>query len=152
MAKINYKQVLLKENLSLEVLSEDIKWKAREIEKIEKNPIFRNKKNPSEFAPESQRKIDIYNKDIINAIYVYVEDLEDQKRAAEEEERRVQEERERLAAEEAERIRKEEEEKAEQERLAAEEAERIRKEEEEKNTPPPAPPKKKSFFDDFLGF
>lgn len=116
MSTIHYKQVLQKEGVVADVLSDKAKRKILEYEKIFANPIYKNKKT-GQFHAASQIKLDDLNEDIIDLIYIYLEEQADSKTELERLEA------DRIAAEEQAAKDKEAAE-AEAERIAAEEAER----------------------------
>lgn len=153
MSTIHYKQVLVKEGVTVDVLTDKTKRKVAEYERVFANPIGKNKKTGA-FHPATQVKLDDLNSDIIENIYVYLDEQADT--TAEQE--RI--EAERLAAEKqaeadkvvaAELAAQEEEariaaEQAETERLAAEEAAKLVPKLKEE------PVKKKSFFEDLFSW
>lgn len=112
MPEINYKAVLEKEKVTVDKLSAKTQRKIADYEKTVKHP-FSYKKGTQELTPTAKQKLDDLNDDIIEAIYVVVEEINEK------------------AEEEANKKKLEEE--AEAKRIADEEAARLAKEEEEKN-------------------
>ncbi len=115
MPELNYKAVLQKENVTAQDLPAKIQRKIAEYEKIQKHP-FSYKKGTGDLTILAKTKLDDLNDDIIEAIYVVIDEkaeaIEAQeleaKRIAEEEAKKVAEtEAEQRAREEQERIAKE---------------------------------------------
>ena len=124
MSELNYKAVLQKENVTINDLPAKIQRKIADYEKTEKHPFSYNKKT-NLLTPVAKQKLDDLNDDIIEGIYVIIEERieaineEKVKKEAEEVERLAAEEKAKKEAEEAERLAADEKAKKE-----AEEAER----------------------------
>ncbi len=112
MPEINYKAVLQKENVTIDKLPAKIQRKIADYEKTEKHP-FSYKKGTQELTPLAKQKLDDLNEDIIEAIYVLVDEI-NEKAEEEANKKKAEEEAEakRIADEQAAKIAKEQEEKA----------------------------------------